>query len=256
MTEITMCPSVRPFDSPTACLQPEHHRGPHRAGLGTEVWRDGQSHSVHDCPSQGFAPCTEHGSTKPDPLADAHQALFAPTETEQRRRATKAERECASPHGHVTSKTDGKCAFCGVVPTKVVVRREVLVDADLDPVSLSMETTNIDLGDNQTLTDWLAEQTKHGETAMDFARELDLFEGVSIYIQLVEHYDDGSHTCVERITWTDGDADKGRCDHKDYSVRDGYAQCDRCTEGWIVDHPAYSLAVDAGRIQPNGIPKP
>lgn len=42
------------------CLQRKSHQGPHRGALGTEVWRDGQDHSVHDCPAEGYR-CGQHG---------------------------------------------------------------------------------------------------------------------------------------------------------------------------------------------------
>lgn len=48
MPHSEQCMSTRPFDDPDQCQQPSGHRGPHRAGLGTEVWRDAQTRSILD----------------------------------------------------------------------------------------------------------------------------------------------------------------------------------------------------------------
>lgn len=86
-------------------------------------------------------------------------------------------------------------------PAKTVVRREVLVDADLGTAQWTFEPEHLDLGDDQTIAQWIDEQKEAGETAYDAAKDLDLFGDVTIYFQVVEHYDDGTTACVERIQW-------------------------------------------------------
>lgn len=90
-------------------------------------------------------------------------------------------------------------------PSKVVVKREVEVFAELDPALYVMASQNIDLGEEQTLAEWLIQQQESGETAYQFARELDLFEGVTIHLSLIEHYDDGTKAHVGRTEWSDPD---------------------------------------------------
>lgn len=116
-----------------------------------------------------------------EPLGEATlNALMNPTETEQRRRAAQAERD----------------------KPKVLVRREILLDAALDSVSLTMAPNEMDLDPDQTIEQWIAREKTHG-TARDYANDCDLLFPITLYFQVIEHYDDGTHKCVERAEWED-----------------------------------------------------
>lgn len=86
---------------------------------------------------------------------------------------------------------------------KTVVKREVEVSVDLDPATFVMSPANIDLMDGETIKDFIARQKTNGDTAHEFARELDLFEEPTIVLSVVEHYDDGTSRHVEYGEWND-----------------------------------------------------
>lgn len=88
---------------------------------------------------------------------------------------------------------------------KRVTKREVEISVDVDPATFVMEAKNIDLLDGETVAEFVARQRANNDTAGDFARELDLFDNPTVYLQVIEHYDDGTKKCVDSGEWSDND---------------------------------------------------
>lgn len=86
---------------------------------------------------------------------------------------------------------------------KVVTEREILVDCDIDTATTVTDLAQIGMDEGDSLSGWLARETGHGERAGDFARGMGMLDDLTLYFQLVEHYDDGSQKVVERMTWRD-----------------------------------------------------
>lgn len=114
-----------------------------------------------------------------------------------------------SRHTHITRdiKPKGECPMCDEYwakqEAKVVIKREVEIWVDVDPTTFVMSAQNIDLLDGETIPEFVARQKANGDTAWDFARELDLFENPTVHLSIVEHYDDGTSKHVEGGEWSD-----------------------------------------------------
>lgn len=111
------CESVRPFDVPAQCEQPEHHRGPHRERLGTEVWRDAQTHSIHDCPSAGHLPCDQHRASteQPKPMT-SFQRQIAQTQARTKRAHEQSARRIPTEVLRAELDRRGEpCEACGIL---------------------------------------------------------------------------------------------------------------------------------------------
>ena len=86
---------------------------------------------------------------------------------------------------------------------KKVIKRDVEISVDVDPTTFLFSPANIDLEDDETVKQYVTRQKANGDTAREFARECDLFENPTVYLQVIEHYDDGTKKCVDRGEWSD-----------------------------------------------------
>lgn len=87
-------------------------------------------------------------------------------------------------------------------PEKTVVRRSVEAWAEVDPATYVLRPSDLDLLDGETVRDWIERQKGNGETPYAMAKDLDLLSDVGIYLQVIEHYDDGTTRCVDNGNWT------------------------------------------------------
>lgn len=116
-------------------------------------------------------------------------------------------------HNHITRdiKPKGGCPGCdeywSAQPVKNIVKRVVEAYAEIDPATYVFSAGNIDLLDDESIADFIARQKTNGDTAYDFAKEMDLFENITIHLSLVEHYDDDTSRHVEGGEWSDSSDD-------------------------------------------------
>lgn len=84
---------------------------------------------------------------------------------------------------------------------RTVVDRRVEVFAEIDPTTYLLRPHDLDMLDGESVAEWIARQNANGDTPWDLAKDLDLIDGVTITLQVIERYDDGSQKCVDRGEW-------------------------------------------------------